>query len=130
MSVAIIEQKKIDEFRRRVEAKPFDLQKVQRIREGKEQPCGDDPYYRIFLGDFRVVYSIEGQPDGNQYKHISVSVNEPGKLPAIHAVQEILKCFGFTTDLRKAKRSHIYIEEINEKLQAVNILELHRRGHA
>jgi hypothetical protein len=60
---------------------------------------GDDPGYVLHLGDFRIVYSHTRSKDKTVFRHLSVSVPNPEKLPAPAAVEVIMQHFGFVGGL-------------------------------
>jgi len=75
---------------------------------------------------YRVAFSIEEQPAGF-CRHLSVSVDTPGRCPSIPAVKLISGLFGMV-DWHK-----IWLEEFDPGHNAVNILELykpHQEGQA
>ena len=65
---------------------------------------------------FRCAFSIEQHPAG-WYRHLSVSVNVPGKLPPLPAMDAIMTLFGFRGAAKDAP--HLYVEEG----RAINVLE-------
>lgn len=69
---------------------------------------------------YRIVYSIEMQPAG-KIRHLSISVNEDGKLPNEFAVREIMNLIGFNNKLEKCI---VKLEDISPTHQAVNVLEI------
>lgn len=79
----------------------------ERIEKGGPA-IGDDPNHVCYLFDgFKVVFSIEEQPFGWS-RHLSISVNDPNKVPHQAAAEMIMKEFGFTEPL---KECYVYIEE-------------------
>ena len=85
----------------------FTLSQLNCIIEGgaeaENQAAGFDPGFVTHIHDgYRVVYSLEEQPIG-LCKHISISVEAPGKLPHELAVKEILKEFGMNPDFKSPK---------------------------
>ena len=44
---------------------------------------------------YRIVFSIEEQPELGKCRHLSMSVDERGKLPNLVVVQEVAKMIGF-----------------------------------
>jgi len=73
------------------------------IYNGDLPPAGDRPEHvcEIPVG-YRVVYSIERQNDLD-VKHISISVDNPAKLPSVESAREILKAFYIETKLEECK---------------------------
>jgi hypothetical protein len=69
-------------------------------------------------------YSIEVQPNAPPpgiCRHISISVDRPGKLPHPAAVDMILEAFGMQPI---AKSSKVWIEDICPGQKAINVLQL------
>lgn len=93
--------------------------RVNLANQGKpEQAVGDDPLHACYLEmGFKVVCSIEEQPMG-WCKHISVSVDDPKKVPHIEAVRLIMREFGVTHPLEKC---YVYIEEAVTP-KAINVI--------
>lgn len=93
-----------------------------------DRPAG----FRASLSSFFVelpigylaAYSIEEQPAGN-FRHLSVSVDRPGKLPSPEAVETIAKAFGFTSALDVPGRT--WIEEFEPGQHAVNVVQFMER---
>lgn len=86
----------------------------------KQEPVvGDRPEHvcHIPIG-YRVVYNHEKQNIGVM-KHISISVDTPGKLPNIEAVREILKLFDIETPLEDCD---VRMEE--GPLSSINVIAL------
>jgi len=69
---------------------------------------------------YKCVYTIEEHPGGWMH-HLSVSVDNPAKVPSIPAFMMIMKEFGIETDINDKENAHVWIEEeISPK--AVNIV--------
>jgi hypothetical protein len=84
-------------------------------------PIGDDPGHVIIISvGYRCVFSIEDQPAG-KVRHLSISIDAPGKLPSVPACEEIIKLFGFDGELYDCK---LGFEDIAPGHQAINILEI------
>jgi hypothetical protein len=61
-----------------------------------QRPPGDDPRHVAHLRvGFRAAFSITRSPDGNLFRHLSISVDSK-KLPNPFAACHIAKMFGFT----------------------------------
>jgi hypothetical protein len=88
--------------------------KLSDRKPGAERPPSD----HIFIGNCRVAFSFEQQPAG-MFRHLSVSVPRPGRLPAEAIVLEIMELFGFDRD----RRLHIWMEEFDPGHEAVNVLQ-------
>lgn len=82
-------------------------------------PAGANPNHVCHIPQgFRCVYTIEEQPVG-WCRHLSVSVDDPEKMPSIEAIEVLILEFGFTGRLRDC---YVYMEEdISPK--AVNIIQ-------
>jgi len=97
MQVLVIDEfskARIERLKQYAENNPLTLQDVLDTLEGKKEPIGDNQHHVIFLfNDFRVVYSIEQQPEGT-FRHISVSLTDTDKLPSLQAFEFILEAFG------------------------------------
>jgi hypothetical protein len=74
---------------------------------------------------FTVCYSIEEQPQGGWYRHLSVAVDHPEKLPNPPAVSLLLEELGYKdTDLEKfSPHIHVWIEHVPGGGRAINVLE-------
>lgn len=100
------------------ERRKVPLSKMKLIADGKLDPIGDDPDFRLFLPmGFRVVFSIEEHPGGTM-KHLSISVRKKGRWPSPEAVDMIAKEFG----IKDFKQEHCYQEPV---VEAVNIVARH-----
>lgn len=85
------------------------------------ESAGDMDGFSIDLPvGFKVVYSIEQQPAG-KVRHLSVSVDTPGRCPSPESIQVIMDEIGFKNTLLKCK---VGMEKIGENHEAVNVLEL------
>ena len=79
-------------------------------------PVGDyGRHTAYFKTGFRVVYSVEDQPIGT-CAHLSISVDAPGKLPTIVAVEQIMDLFDMGHDVYDCV--NVWIEEDH----AINVL--------
>lgn len=72
-------------------------------------------YVQLSFG-YNAIVTFEDQPEFGLCMHLSVSVDEIGKLPDIHAVHMIGEQFGILMPL------HIWLEEFEPEHFAVNIL--------
>jgi hypothetical protein len=92
---------------------------VKKMASGEMEPIGNDDEHSCLIPfGFRCVYSIEEQPTGT-FRHLSVSVDAPGKYPAVEAVNMVMKEFGFLQRLG-SKEIHIWEEK---EADAINVLE-------
>jgi hypothetical protein len=85
----------------RVVAYANDPENRYRPREPAAQTPGDNPSHVLHLGDFRIVYSLT-EVKREVFRHLSVSVPNPEKLPAPAAVEVIMQHFGFVGGLANA----------------------------
>lgn len=75
---------------------------------------GDLDWYTCFIQvGYKCVYTVEEHPMGWAH-HLSVSIDAPGKCPAVQAVQFLMKEFGIETEMDKC---YVYMEG-----EAVNII--------
>lgn len=125
--ILTVDTEKIKSFTDQVFANKITREDMTKINRGKASPPGDNPLYTIYLGPYKVVYTIEEGRKGKAeelFKHISISIPAKERLPNPIAVDEILTQFEFTTRVRKAKGAHIYVEDCGNGYQAVNIMEV------
>ncbi len=105
------------------EKNPITMDYLLDQKNGEEKPPGDyAEYTRTLPFGYRVVFTIELQPAG-KIRHLSMSVDEEGKLPNEFAVAEMMRLIGFQNELRKCK---VHIEDTGPKRQAINVLEIIR----
>ena len=71
---------------------------------------------------YRCVYSEEFQPKGLS-RHLSVSVERPGKLPSIEAVAMIELAFGFESKDIYAGNCCVFLEEAQRAVNVIEIIE-------
>jgi hypothetical protein len=84
-------------------------------------PLGDDAGRTILIPvGYLISFTIEQQNPGN-VRHLSMSVQEKGKLPNEHAVQEIMNHLGFEKELKKCM---VRLEEFEPGHEAINVMEL------
>lgn len=77
---------------------------------------------------FRVCYSHEIQPEApppGLCHHISISVERPGQLPPVEAVEMIIRAFGMS---ELADAAAVWVEDIGPGERAVNVVALVRHG--
>jgi hypothetical protein len=120
------ERAKIAELRAVAAANPFQvagLMAAAREDVGAVRDMMRMQSLRLPVG-FRVAFSHELQPNApppGLCAHISVSVDRPGALPDVHAVEMILDAFG----MRPLADSHgVWVEDISPGERAVNILQM------
>jgi hypothetical protein len=71
---------------------------------------------------YYVTYSHERQPSGLCH-HISVSVDRPGKMPSVEAVNMILEAFGMQPVLKAVPGKRVWIEDVEPGQKAINIVQ-------
>lgn len=77
------------------EGHKVDLESIKRMASGTQSPVGNDTNYSCYLHDgYRIVFSIEQQSSG-WYRHISISVDDPQKVPSVPSTEMIMNEFGF-----------------------------------
>jgi hypothetical protein len=74
-------------------------------------------YVKLPTG-YRAEISFEEQPDG-LCRHLSVSVDQLGALPSIHAVAMVASAFGF----QSGRPVHLWMEEFAPGHNAINLLQ-------
>lgn len=103
------------------EKNPFTMDDLLDIYNKQMQPAGDmGPYTLVLQFGFKIVYTIEKQVNGD-VRHLSISVDAPGKLPNPGVVEEIMRLIGFDNELSDCV---IYLEDIGPNHQAINVLEV------
>jgi len=90
---------------------------IARMKSG-EIPGDLGPFTCHIQFGFRCVYTVEEQPFGWCH-HLSVSIDAPGKVPNVQAIEFLMKEFGISRPLSEAKV--VYFEDIGN-IKAVNIL--------
>lgn len=114
------------------ENNPYTLSRIKLIAEGKMPPPGDDPNYRCNIQfGYRCVYTLDqgtNRDNGEPIwvRHLSVAVEESKKWPNEHAVDSLMKEFGFRQKVTdKNAKLIVWLENENDftKPQAVNVAE-------
>lgn len=94
---------------------------VQSMATSALPPLGDDPRRTLVIPfGFRCVLSYEMQR-AIKCRHLSVSVDQPGKMPHEQAVDEIAKLFGFTQGIHGLSVT-VWTEQIGDH-RAINLVE-------
>ncbi len=121
--------------KRNAENNPVPLEVVEKSASaGEGAPGGDDPRFIMLVPTaFKVVYTHEIQPGDVICRHLSISINEPDRMPNLHAVEMIAGEFGFVNKKININKpgcidepDHLlwWLEKIGEDcLPAVNIVE-------
>lgn len=88
--------------------------------ENRKEPVGHIKEYclEIPMG-YRVVYSIDQQKKGLM-RHLSMSVDNPGKLPSVAVVEQVCKLIGFKSELQDC---YLDFEDCGGGHVAINVLE-------
>ena len=108
-----------------------DLDAMKKAVEDQKTSAADDPSHICYLTKgYRIVFSIEQQKDESWYRHLSVSVDDPEKMPSIPAVELIMEQFGFESSgkMNIHEADHVWIEKniyvFNVgNVDAVNVLQ-------
>lgn len=100
----------------------FSMDDLLDISNGSAKSVGnrDGFTFEIPMG-YKVVYSIENQVKG-KLRHLSVSVDTPGKTPHPQAVSEIMKLVGFENDISEV--FNVSLEPLDGGITAVNVIEV------
>jgi hypothetical protein len=94
---------------------------IQRIEAGGPS-IGDDPGHVCFCEHgYKIVFSVEEQNFG-WCNHLSVSVDNPNKVPSIEAVRALMLEFGMQKPLEQC---YVYIEDVMPK--AINVICLQQQ---
>jgi hypothetical protein len=111
---------RIQEVINYAKSRPHNLEIIKKRMSG-DYPVPGDEFSRhtcyIECG-FKCVYTIEEHPCGWCH-HLSISVDEDGKVPAIEAIKFLMKEFGIEQDIKKCL---VFSEDISETRTAVNII--------
>lgn len=105
------------------------LERMDKIKDGRDLAVRDRPQHKIKLGDVQVVFSVEFQPSVQSWcRHVSISfISTPEKLPNHHIAEEVLKLFDFRLRRGSAKEklSHIpcWVEKVGRKWLALDFLQ-------
>jgi len=123
MSVLIIDEStktRAAEVLQWADKHPFTIDDLLDMVNGQSPIAGQRPPHimEIPIG-YRAVFSIE-QQRGHLIKHLSVSVNRPGKLPNEAAIRQIMELF----QMAKLEDCDIRIEGQPGELQSVNVWSL------
>lgn len=71
---------------------------------------------------YHVTFSHEIQPSGLHYKHISISIDRPGRMPHPVAVDMILEAFEMR-HIQDMREGNFWIEEETPTCKAINVLQ-------
>lgn len=124
MGIFIIDDKIIESLKtlkEHAEANPFSMEMLEETITGERPIPGDTKEFTRFIPmGFKVVYTIENQ-DAGMIRHLSMSVDTPGKMPHPHEVIEVMKFLGFEKDIFNCI---LDLEEIRPGHDAISVLEL------
>lgn len=111
-------RKRIDKVKSFSRKNPMRIDELKSVLIGNVPPAGDRKEHVLLIDfGFRVVYSIEEQPDANVYHHLSVSIDNPGKFPNKGLLIMLMEAFDIGKCLDSCKS--VWIEG-----DSVNILKL------
>lgn len=120
MRALLIDKDALNNLREYAEKNPIAVDELLKIQSGAIRPVGKRSEHICELPvGFKIVYSIEQHHHGKWYRHLSVSVDAPGRLPHPENVDAIMDELGFKHDLHSGDLTTVYIEE--EK--AINVIE-------
>jgi len=120
LAISLKEKVDIKRLVEYAESHRLDIHTVFKMAGGRMRPPGDTPEFVVHIPfGFRCCFTIEQQQIG-WMRHLSVSINAPGKWPNEHAVAVLAEEFGFRHQLKDGKWK-CYTED---HVGAVNIMEL------
>lgn len=90
-------------------------------RAGREQLVRPESEHVCIPRGYRAALSFEQQPSG-LFRHLSVSVDTPGRLPHPEAIAALAREFGFTDFPPTVGRT--WMEEFDPGHHAINVVEL------
>ena len=100
------------------EQHPYTIPRLLGVAQGQAPAAGNNPEHQVMIPvGFRCVFTIDHNVK-KRYRHLSVSVDTPGKLPSVAHVQAIMKEFGFQHRIGYPDL-HIHADEPG----AINIME-------
>ena len=114
----------LETLREKAEAEPFSFDDLLDIYNKNAEPAGDRGFAVVLSEGFRVVFTHEENgPEKNMTRHLSVSVDDPRRVPSPDAISALMAELGFKS-LLKSGECHIYMEKLDSNgHQAVNIIE-------
>lgn len=130
-------QNRIKEAVERARAKPIPIEVIQALAlppdidhvnlSDRSPESFNRPHSERVLIDngYRAQISFECQPAG-LVRHLSVSVDKPGMLPSVEAMQFIAEAFGFKGRIMHGDMDHVWTEEFDPGHRAVNIVQLEK----
>lgn len=118
----------IDDEARAKAARVIEHAKAHHFHPGKDPSPGDDPRFVAYLNTYRCVFTFTHADDGKLYRHLSVSIPNPGLFPHPAAILTIGTLFGLTGwDERTVdvmpKTWHLDINEVEHFIQVAQVCE-------
>lgn len=122
MRALIIDKEPIKRLREYAEANPIEVN-AGVVLDNKIPRAGDNPLLTLEIPvGYRICFSVEKQKFENQpllhVRHLSVSVDDPKKLPSIPAVEAIMKELGFVGNIDE--QENVWIEDE----RAINVIQI------
>lgn len=120
------EEERAAEIVMHAERHPFTIEMLRAVMKGERSKAGDRPELEMFFPmGFKVAFSIELQPEpAGRCRHLSMSVQEEGRVPHWVAVDMVLPLFGFRGSVRDRKEwLAIWEEECWPGHMAINVLQ-------
>lgn len=112
----------IAKVRAHAEANPISHDEMVKIRNGSRKTPGDDPSFVVNIDmGYRVVFTVEHHP--LKMRHISVSVDAPGKMIPVASFAHIARPFGFKGENGMNAQQHVWIENLGDGFKALNVVE-------
>lgn len=107
-------------------AKPTNTLLLSERKPGFRRPI--EPVNVLIPNGYRCAISFEQQPAG-LCRHLSISVDAPGQMPNVPAVEMIAKAFGFTlAEGLKVPVGRAWVEEFEPGQYAINIVQVAEGG--
>ncbi len=98
---------------------PIDARRILHLLSHPEDAPGHTPGHVLEIPvGFRVVFTIEQQPDHGWCRHLSMSVPVKGRYPQQVAVEMVMSLFLFNLPFHKCM-----VWTMQEQLDSVNVLE-------
>lgn len=100
------------------ESHPLNTDDLLDLINGGIPPGERDEFVCFIPNGFKVVYTVEPAKNGELTRHMSLSINLPGRAPNEHACQMVMEELGFKNKLVGGKCA-VWLEQEN----VVNIVE-------
>jgi hypothetical protein len=124
MILGAVQLSAIKELREKAEKRPYTFDDLLDIKNGAIKPPGDDGFKISIPVGFEVCFTHEYNSNNGKIqkgRHLSVSVDIPGKLPSVESVNLLLPEFGF--DGETVLDCIVNLEDISDTHQAVSVFE-------